>query len=572
MSIKFRVLASVSLICIVTVLMSLAMWIIATGQKTDGLVINMGGRQRMLSQKLAKDALGQIIAGERDTAAISKTATVFEATLAALTRSGAAPLTLDPDGPKAELPAPSEEIAAQLGEVQRLWGAYRDMLERAVREGDAARAPEIVSGSSGVLQAMNKAVIMMQHDSEAKVDVLVYSQLGGAGLAVLIFVFVIFGLSRKVLRPLNLLRSHAEVMAEGDLRDSPDTGSNDEIGGLSQALADMAGRIGKVIGKGRRVTERVAAGASELALASGSVSQGSVNQAASLEEISSSMEQMSSNIAKNAEHARNTERAANKAAGQAEESGSAVAEAMDAMQRIAEKITVVGEIARQTNLLALNAAIEAARAGEHGKGFAVVAAEVRKLAERSGMAASEIAELSSSSNTLAERAGATLRQLVPAIKQTAALIQEIARANAEQDVGARQITDALQQLDGVVQQNASASEQMASTASELSEQAVDLQEIMSFFRTDKTGVASDFAPGSARITASSRKPAPLPRPETPPARNKPRDAWGAASGKPVKPAPKVPAREVEEDQYLGAGINLEMQEERDPESRDFERY
>jgi methyl-accepting chemotaxis protein len=151
------------------------------------------------------------------------------------------------------------------------------------------------------------------------------------------------------------------------------------------------------------------------------------------------------------------------------------------MRNIAEKISIIEEIARQTNLLALNAAIEAARAGEAGKGFAVVAAEVRKLAERSGVAAAEIMELTGSSVDVAEQAGSMLEAMVPDIQRTAQLIQEIAAANTEQDAGAAQINKAVQELDSVVQQNASAAEQMSSTAEELASQSHHLQEIISYF-------------------------------------------------------------------------------------------
>jgi methyl-accepting chemotaxis protein len=152
------------------------------------------------------------------------------------------------------------------------------------------------------------------------------------------------------------------------------------------------------------------------------------------------------------------------------------------MKTIAEKITIVQEIARQTDLLALNAAVEAARAGEHGRGFAVVASEVRKLAERSQMAAQEIGALSGHTVSVAQQAGEMLTRLVPDIKKTAQLVEEISAACREQDVGASQVSLAIQQLDQVIQQNAGASDELSATSVELASQAEQLQESISFFR------------------------------------------------------------------------------------------
>jgi methyl-accepting chemotaxis protein len=199
-------------------------------------------------------------------------------------------------------------------------------------------------------------------------------------------------------------------------------------------------------------------------------------------------------VKQNADNANQTEKIAAQSAKDAEASGVAVGRAVEAMQTIAAKITIVQEIARQTDLLALNAAVEAARAGEHGKGFAVVASEVRKLAERSQAAAAEIGTLSTESVKVAQEAGGMLSRLVPDIKKTAELVQEITAACREQDVGSAQINQAIQQLDKVGQQNASASEQVSSTSEELASQAEQLQSTISFFRIEHAGRGEGAAP------------------------------------------------------------------------------
>jgi methyl-accepting chemotaxis protein len=340
---------------------------------------------------------------------------------------------------------------------------------------------------------------------------------------------------------MNDITAAAEEVANGNLTvELHDRSAQDK---LMQALASMVSGLTRTVSDIRSIAGEVAAASQSISTASVQVSKGASAQAAAAEEASSSMEEMVSNIKQNADNASQTDKIANKSAKDAQESGKSVLEAVSAMKEIANKISIIEEIARQTNLLALNAAIEAARAGEHGKGFAVVAAEVRKLAERSQKAAAEINQLSSTTLRVSEKSGEMLDKLVPDIQRTAELVQEISAASKEQDTGAEQINKALQQLEKVIQQNASASEEMASTTEELTGQSDQLVSALGFFHTgDENGG---------------------------------RKGGGAKSGRPAQGAAhsaKPAGHAVSSGAKAGGGVNLRLKDKHDELDGEFERY
>jgi len=298
----------------------------------------------------------------------------------------------------------------------------------------------------------------------------------------------------------------AQRVAAGDLAVQVDLLPGDTTS-MMASIKNMVEKLASVVGQVQEASQSLVGASEQLSSTAQSLSQGASEQAASVEETSASVEQMSASIAQNNENAKVTGDIATRTAKETVEGGQAVKETVGAMKQIAQKIAIIDDIAYQTNLLALNAAIEAGRAGEHGKGFAVVAAEVRKLAERSQVAAEEISGLASGSVDLAERAGQLLDTIVPSIQKTSDLVMEIAAASAEQNSGVGQINAAIGQISQAVAHSAAASEELASTSEEVNAQALELQGTMDFFRLAK-------AAAPARTRAAGRFPA-KPRPAAP---------------------------------------------------------
>ena len=341
------------------------------------------------------------------------------------------------------------------------------------------------------------------------------------GLSALISAVIAVLMARSISLPLGSVVRFAEGIAKGDLTMRPEDRHlrrGDEIGSLTKAFLDMNESLRNIVVGIKTSAANVAAGSGEISSTSQQMSEGATEQAASAEEVSRlGGRRWPPPSSRNTDNSVVTETIAGKASKDAEEGSKAVLQSVSAMNEIAEKISIIEEIARQTNLLALNAAIEAARAGESGKGFAVVASEVRKLAERSQKAAGEITQISKTSRETATRAGEIIQKIVPDIKKTADLVQEIASASREQSTGADQIGKAIMQLDKVVQQNASASEELASMAEELSGQASQMADAIAFFKTgDGSSAAVKKGPAvPASPTAATRGPAPRKQLEAP---------------------------------------------------------
>ena len=369
-----------------------------------------------------------------------------------------------------------EAKALLLGEARTLQRAYRDAVNK------------FVDYENGLME-------LAGNEAGEKYDAARTWVVSFAVVAFLVGIGAAFWVTRSITKPLKIAVDVANRLAEGDLTVKISVDSKDETGKLLTAMGFMVDKLSQIITQVRSASDNLSSASEQVSATAQSLSQASSEQAASVEETSASIEQMTASIGQNTENAKVTDGMASKAAKEAAEGGSAVKETVTAMKSIADKISIIDDIAYQTNLLALNAAIEAARAGEHGKGFAVVAAEVRKLAERSQVAAQEIGEVAKGSVHLAEKAGKLLDEMVPSIKKTSDLVQEITAASEEQSSGAGQVNTAMNQLNKITQQNASSAEELAATAEEMSGQAEQLQQNMAFFKT-----------GTQHATAALQKP------------------------------------------------------------------
>lgn len=300
-------------------------------------------------------------------------------------------------------------------------------------------------------------------------------------LSIIIIIAMVYLISRSISAKIQQGVEFAQKISEGDLTAKLEVYQNDEIGILANSLNQMVGKLKEIVNEINERSAEIAGTGHDISNGSQLMLQGASSQAEAAQEVSASMEEMAANIQQNTQNSVQTEKISLQTKRSMDLMETSGKKSITSIHKIASKISIINDIASQTNILALNAAVEAARAGEHGRGFAVVANEVRKLAERSKLAADEIALISNDSVVITQESDKIINDLAPEIEKTVRLVQEITMASNEQSTGINQVNIALNELNNIIQQNVSSSELLATNAQKLADEADQLKMIISFF-------------------------------------------------------------------------------------------
>ena len=468
MSIKGRLILSTAGFSAIIAMMFLFTWLATTSQKDDGLVINLAGRQRMLLQKMTKEAAAFAISksqsGGADQALSAKarrSEVVFDTTLNALRDSGEAPLALTPDAATRHVGKADEPAYSQLVKVTELWRQYQPRLEAVINDkgGSGEDLKWLIANSDSIVGEMDKAVVMLQEMSEATVTKLLVEQAVSLALAVVIALMVLL-MTRSIILRLLAVRTFAEKFGAGDLTALSGISGSDELANIGADLDAMAVKLRKMFAELKdrayllnsssgqlthisstmaNETDRMSGLSTTVAAASEEMSANMNSVAAAMEEASTNVamvaaasEEMSSNVQEISRNTDETKRLSQSAV----EDARRVCEEVDALGNSAMEIgkvtEAIAEISEQTKLLALNATIEAARAGEAGKGFAVVASEIKSLAQQTAKATAEIGDKISSIQGTTRTAVGAIQKIASDVGNIDSHIYTVALAMGEQ--------------------------------------------------------------------------------------------------------------------------------------------